>query len=336
MSINTEIMPTRDIYFLIYPGFESLDVAGPSAVFQMANQLSIQAAPSATKRKTLRYRMALLSTKGGLVDANCGWQCASQALTKAKIDRRSTLLASGGEAHAVLRATHDIALLNWLKRQAPRAERFGSICSGTFLLASAGLLANKHCTTHWEGRSMLAEVAKDAQVEKDQLYVQDGKLWTSAGGASGIDMALAIVAADHSRELANLIAKRLVVYAVRPGNQSQFAELTTATRSGGGFSQLLQWIDNSLHLDLSVDALSQKAQMSARSFQRKFKLDIGLTPARFVETRRMQKAKLLLQTALPIKSIAQQLGFASESGFRSAFAAFHQLPPGLQRRLHRG
>jgi transcriptional regulator GlxA family with amidase domain len=279
--------------------------------------------------------MVLLSTYGGLITANCGWQCASQALAQSKIDQRSTVLASGGEARAVLSATQDVALLHWLKRQALRVERFGSICSGTFLLASAGLLTNKHCTTHWEGRALLAQVATDAHVEKDQLYVQDGALWTSAGGAAGIDMALAMVAADHSRALANLIAKRLVVYAVRPGNQSQFAELSTTTRTGG-FSPLLQWIDSNLHLDLSVEVLSRRAQMSARSFQRKFKCDLGLTPARFVESRRMQKAKLLLQTTLPIKAIAQQLGFASESGFRSAFAAFHQLPPGLQRKLHRG
>jgi transcriptional regulator GlxA family with amidase domain len=270
-----------------------------------------------------------------LIVANCGWQCASQALAQTKISKLTTLLASGGEAHAVLRATQDLTLVNWLKSEAARAERFGSICSGTFLLAAAELLVNKHCTTHWEGRSWLADIATDAYVLKDQLYVQDGKLWTSAGGASGIDMALAIVAADHSRELANLIAKRLVVYAVRPGNQSQFAEVNARAQTDTSFSALLQWIESNLHSDLSIDALSQRVQMSARSFQRKFKHDIGQTPARFVETRRMQKAKLLLQTSLPIKSIAQQLGFASESGFRSAFAAFHQLPPGLQRRLHR-
>jgi transcriptional regulator GlxA family with amidase domain len=336
MSINTDIMPMRSIHFLIYPGFESLDISGPSAVFQMANQLSMQTASAVTKRKLVCYRMILVSSTGGLISANCGWQCASQALTQTRIGKNSTLLASGGEAHAVLRATQDLPLMDWLKRQSHRAERFGSICSGTFLLAAAGLLVNKHCTTHWEGRPMLAKMAADAYVEKDQLYVQHGALWTSAGGASGIDMALAMVAADHSRELANLIAKRLVVYAVRPGNQSQFAEITTTARTTSGFSPLLQWIDSNLHLNLSVDTLCTKAHMSARSFQRKFKHEIGQTPARFVETRRMQKAKLLLQTSLPIKSIAQQLGFASESGFRSAFAAFHQLPPGLQRRLHRG
>ncbi len=336
MSINAEIMPTRVVYFLIYPGFESLDIAGPSAVFQMANQLSRQTGSAAIKSRNACYRMALVSSKGGLVSSNCGWQCATQALAETKASKHSTLLASGGEAHAVLAATRDCALLEWLKRHARRAERFGSICSGTFLLAAAGLLANKQCTTHWEGRAMLAKLAADAHVEIDQLYVQHGALWTSAGGASGIDMALAMVAADHSRELANLIAKRLVVYAVRPGNQSQFADITTHMRSSSGFSQLLQWIDSHLHLNLSVDTLSQQARMSARSFQRKFKHDLGQTPARFVEARRMQKAKLLLQTALPIKTIAQQVGFTSESGFRSAFAAFHRLPPGLQRRLHRG
>ncbi len=333
MSIITEITPMlRTIYFLVYPGFESLDVAGPTAVFQMANQLA-----QTTLKSRPRYRITLLSLAGGLIATNAGWQCQTTALALAKLNKRSTLLVSGAGEQAIVQAGKCKPMIDWLQQSAKRTERFGSICSGTFLLAAAGLLANKHCTTHWEGRSLLAKLTANAHVERDQLYVQDGPLWTSAGGASGIDMALAMVAQDHSRELANLIAKRLVVYAVRPGNQSQFAEITQLTASTSrSFAELLQWLDEHLHQDLSVEVLSARVQMSVRSFQRKFKLEFGQTPARFVEARRMQKAKLLLQTTLPIKAIARQLGFASESGFRSAFAAFHQLPPGLQRRLHRG
>jgi transcriptional regulator GlxA family with amidase domain len=298
----------RRIAMMIYPGIAPLDVTGPLQVFGISNFL--------TKRQL--YEIMTVAPTAEPVPTGLGFAmvpaCAMTALPQ-PID---TLLVSGGSGPDTVT---DPAILDWLARTAPKARRFGSICTGAFVLAAAGLIENKRVTTHWALSDELARRHPTARVEVDAIYIRDGKLCTSAGISAGIDLALALLEEDHGRELALRVARFLVLFRKRSGGQAQFStELKAQFSSIPAIQQVQEWCLENLDGDLHVGALARRAAMSERSFIRAFREDTGKTPADFVISARLRAAcRLLEDTELPAKTVALRCGLHSAAAMRRAF-----------------
>jgi transcriptional regulator GlxA family with amidase domain len=308
------------IALLAYTDCQLLDVTGPAAVFGAANE----------GRDKPFYELEIVSPDGGAVTTNSG----VALMTRPIGGRPDTLLVAGGSRGLkVLLERQDV--LAWLRQAAPRAKRFGSVCTGAFVLAVAGLLDGKRVATHWSACQRLGERFPALTVDAEALYVVDGKIWTSAGVTTGIDMALALVEADLGAAKANLIARHFVLYARRPGYQSQFSPLLQAqAKADAGFAKLIDWMQANLDRPLDVPALAQRAGLSERSFYRKFTDATGKTPAHFVESLRLEAARTLLAKGLPLKTIADRVGLRSSARLGQAFERRFGMAPSLFREMH--
>lgn len=314
----------RRIIIVVYNGFEILDLSGPASVFSTSSDLSAKA----------NYIVTAVSNKVGLISSDAGIEIRCQSIHDIKVTKRDTILVVGAKEQALQYAGNDLTLISWLSKQAGKALRFGSICSGTYLLGVAGLLDNRKVTTHWAACEKLKIQFPTTKFNSEALYIQDQNLWTSAGVASGIDMALAIIGKDFGATLKSKTAKWLVIYSHRPGYQSQFSQLLKAQTSSEQFAELISWINNNLERKLTVECLAAKANMCERSFYRKFSADIGITPAKYVETSRLNLAKELIETGLSLKQIPSKIGFQTGSGFRQAFEKKFGITPSTYRNLH--
>ena len=315
--------------FLFYQGFELLDMSGPASVFDGANHVLAQSG------KTPFYAVDIVSAEGGLVTSSSG--IAVHSLHRGELASRSvdTLLVMGAQREHLLPAMADPGLGTWLPQLAAKASRFGSVCSGAFVLAALGMLDGRCVATHWDACASLAEAFPSVRVDSDSLYVVDGPIWTSAGVTTGIDMALAMVAHDLDPAIAGQIAKRLVLYARRPGYQSQFSPLLQAqTKADNPFADLIAWIMTNLDASLDVLALATRAGLSERTFHRKFTAATGETPARFVESARLDAARMLLSRGTSLKSVAARVGLAPAPRFAEAFARRFGVTPNLFRDMH--
>lgn len=316
--------PTRRVVMAAYDGAEVLDITGPLSVFTAANALlgkldtpqrlySIEIAGAA--------RDAALRTCSGIrLLADAAWQdCLGM----------DTLLVAGGPA-----AEHGPqALVDWLRLAAPTARRVGSICTGAFLLARAGLLESRRATTHWLRVEQLQKLYPNIAVQGDALHIKDGQIYTSAGVTAGIDLALALLEEDCGRALALNVARVMVVYLKRPGGQSQFSTaLFSQFQDGGTLAATLQWLRENHHQELSNEDLAAHASMSLRNFARVFKRETGTTPAQFLEGIRLEAAvKRLEETCQSLETIARECGFQSGERFRLAFARRFKITPGQYR-----
>ncbi len=307
------------LFILAYDGCQLLDVGGPAAVFGAANQAG----------KPF-YDVQIVSAAGGLVVSNCG-----VALQSRKIGAQpDTVLVAGGSRGLKKAMTHQ-GTRKWLQKVAPRTRRYGSVCTGAFVLASAGLLDGKRVATHWASCARLAEKFPAVSVDAEALYVVDGKVWTSAGVTTGIDMALALVEADLGAATANLIARHFVLYARRPGYQSQFSPILQAQAAADApFAALIDWMQDHLDRELDVPTLARHAGYSERSFYRKFTEATGKTPAHFVEDLRLDAARTLLSNGLSLKTIAGRVGLKSSARLGHAFERRFGMPPRLFREIH--
>lgn len=314
-------MAKHRIFILAYEGCQLLDVTGPAAVFGAANE----------SRAQPFYDLSIVSPDGGAVTSNAGVAIQSRKIG----GQPDTLLVAGGSRGLKAAMTRD-DLRRWLRTVAPKARRFGSVCTGAFVLAAAGLLDGKRVATHWASCERLARKFPALEVDADSLYVVDGKIWTSAGVTTGIDMALALVEADLGAATANLIARHFVLYARRPGYQSQFSPLLQAqTVAEAPFAALIDWMQENLDQPLDVPTLAVRAGLTERSFYRKFTEATGKTPAHFVEGLRLDAARTLLTKGLPIKTIAGKVGLNSPARFGQAFERRFGMAPSLFREMHR-
>jgi transcriptional regulator GlxA family with amidase domain len=211
------------------------------------------------------------------------------------------------------------------------ARRTASVCSGTYVLAAAGLLDGRRATTHWQRSRDFQRRFPTVRLEPDKIFVQDGALWSSAGITAGIDMALAMIGADLGEEVARRTAQQLVVYHRRPGGQSQFSALLEMR--GGRFDGLLAWARENLALPLTVEQLAERAAMSPRNFARQFAAETGATPAKAIERLRVEAARALLDNQpLQVEDVALETGFGDQERMRRAFLrAFGQPPQALRR-----
>jgi len=321
-------MPSRPrhIALLTFDDVQILDVTGPAAVFGAANDAAGYAF----------YRVHILSPQGGSVTSNCGLAVVTAPLASVRPGAIDTVLVAGGSKRGLKALAQDASAAAWLRRACARARRYGSVCTGAFVLAACGLLDGRRVATHWEATGVLGRNYPDVEVDANSLYVEDGRVWTSAGVTTGIDMCLALVARDLGDAVANAIARRLVLYARRPGYQSQFSTVLAAQeKADSPFAGLVDWIRAHLDAPLDVASLADRAGMSPRTFHRRFTDALGETPARFVETLRLDHARTLLQTSLALKSVAAQTGYGTPAQLSKAFARRFGMSPGLFRAMHR-
>ncbi|SEB21735.1 GlxA family transcriptional regulator [Variovorax sp. YR216] len=298
------------VAILAFPRVQLLDVAGPADVFaEAARQLG----------KPRAYQVQVIGSQAGTLKSSSGLRIAVDSTVATHRGPIDTLLVAGSPDIDDMAA--DERLHGWLRRQSRSVRRYGSVCSGAFVLAAAGLLDGKRVATHWNSTARLAAAYPRACVEADAIYVKDGKLFTSAGVTAGMDLALAMVEEDHGRELALRVARELVMFLKRPGGQSQFsAHLAAQTSERSSVREIQDHVLAHLKDDLSVPALASRARMSERTFARIFRSETGTTPAEFVENARIDAARRLAEESdLPAKRLADAVGYANVDGFRRAF-----------------
>jgi len=316
------------VALVAYEGIQLLDVSGPASVFGLANDVLGRA----------HYRVVLASDGGGLVTTGCGIALATVDVDDVAADRIHTLIVPGAEEGPLRRLAGNARFARWVTDAAQRATRFGSVCTGAFVLAHYGLLRERRVATHWAACHRLAAMAPDARVDADAIYVEDGALWTSAGVTTGIDMCLAMVERDAGADVANTIAQRLVLQSRRAGFQSQFSPALRAQAGAGDaprFASLIAWMADNLAGRLDVPRLAERVAMSERSFHRKFVALTGQTPAAFVEALRLERARQLLCLGITLKEVAARSGFSGTQQLCRAFERRFGMAPGVFRRMHR-
>jgi transcriptional regulator GlxA family with amidase domain len=299
----------KTVALAIFPGVQSLDVAGPLDVFSEANGF---VGPDAGYAVTLvgPDRAPMRASNGMLVGADVTFEDAGDF---------DLALVAGGPGLPT--SDPDPRLTAWLRVMADRCPRYGSICTGAFALGHAGLIDGKTVTTHWQDAPRLAQLFPQARVELDRIYVRDGALVTSAGVTAGIDLGLALVQEDHGPKVALAVAKRLVVVAQRQGGQSQFSPyLIPPTEAGSPIARVHDHVMANLRDDNDVESLAQVAAMSPRTFARAFKRETQVTPAEFVERARVDAARNRLEGGDdPLKAVAFDCGFSSAQHMRLVF-----------------
>jgi transcriptional regulator GlxA family with amidase domain len=308
---ETAQTPPRRILIVAPPRATLQDVTGPWEVFCRA-----------ATRAPGRYRVEMVSAGAErLTPTKFGLPIACD-LTLAEVEGEiDTVLVAGG--HASHEAGSAPELAAWLAAVAPRARRMGSICTGAFHLAEAGLLDGRRAATHWAYCERLAARFPEVRVDPEPVYVKDGAVWSSAGITAGIDLALALVEEDLGPALAHEIARELVVFLRRPADQAQISAALARQKAGrASIRELLAWLPDHLDAPLGAEAMARLVNMSLRTFARAFAQETGTTPARHVAELRLEAARRRLGEArLGLEEVAIQSGFGSLKAMDRLFRA---------------
>ena len=312
----------RKVALIGYRGAQSLDLIGPWEVFAMANRFSGEAL----------YELHLAAPTAGPIICNSGLSLGEAVAVAALPAGLDTILVAGGD-EAGLNAVSDSPVVNWLRLRALDTRRVGSVCSGAFVLAAAGLLDGRRATTHWEVCGDLQADHPLVQVEPDSIFVADPPIYTSAGVTAGIDLCLSFVENDCGPELALAVARNLVLFMRRPGGQTQFsAGLNVQSAATPRLRTLISEIMAQPVGDLSLAALAARVGMTERTFSRVFQREMNATPAAFVEAARVDRAKALLETSdWPLARVAERAGFGSLDALHRAFIKRVRATPGEYR-----
>ncbi len=317
---------TRKILMIGYEDAQILDIAGPLEMFAAANVLARRQGddgPPPYDITLIAEEKGPFRTTGGL----CLVAEGSYAETFKPVD---TLIVSGGDG--TVNVLKDKTLLSSIKRHAKAARRVVSICSGAFLLAEAGLLDGRRATTHWAAADYFRKLYPHIDLEEDAIYVRDGNVWTSAGVTAGMDLALALIADDLGSDIAMDVARKNVIFMMRPGGQSQFSTHLIAASGGGAVGKAMIFVAEHLAEDCSVPRLCEVAAMSERTFLRRFRDATNMTPAKFVEAIRIEAARQRLEvTRSPVDVIASECGFGSGERMRRTFQRHLGVAPGYYR-----
>jgi transcriptional regulator GlxA family with amidase domain len=316
-----------------YPDFQTLDVAGPLDVFALASaHAGADAAPGS---RAPAYAVDLAAHPPGAVRSSAGLTAIAARDLRGPVRGIDTVLVAGGRGAEA--AAADAALVGALRRLAPRVRRVASVCTGAFLLAEAGLLDGRRATTHWQDAARLASRYPRVDVDADAIFVKDGPVYTSAGVTAGIDLALALVEEDVGRGVALAVARDLVVFARRPGGQTQFsAQLASQFAAEDGVRALQRWMIEHPEADLSLEACARRAGMSPRNLTRVFARELGVSPVAWVEAMRVERAQaLLVDTDRGVDEIAARCGFGSSETMRRAFLRRVRVSPSAYRERFR-
>lgn len=292
---------------IVFDGFQLLDVTGPASVYGSANDALGRYA----------YDLVIASSGGGAVTSSCGVAVESQPIADLDPTAFDSVFLSGGNDRGLHDVIADAALQDWMRAAVAKAGRYGSICSGSLILAAWHLVGTRRFATHWMAVAEATSRWPNLELDPEAIYVNDGSLWTSAGVTTGIDMTLAIIEQDHGEALARTIAQRLVLSVRRPGWQSQFSSVLA--EPNGRYAALIDWIGRNLETPISVECLAEQARETIRSFYRNFSSATGSTPAQFVMRLRIDRARGLISDGLALKQVARSTGFANVAQLSAGF-----------------
>lgn len=309
-------MPTKSIQFITYPELSLLDLAGPLDVFIAANRLAPQGQiPYSISIHSLNPTNEIFSN----------FSLGAETLQPETPPAHTLIVPGGPGIHSFCRNPR---FLSHFVNHADKATRLVSVCTGIFALANAGKLEGREVTTHWSAYDELEQNFPSVKVKRGPIFINDGNIWTSAGVTSGIDLALSMVEEDLGHAAALEIARHLIVFLKRPGDQNQFSSSLTLQSKSSQFSDLHAWINNNLSADLSVPTLANFMNMSERSFTRKYRESTGHTPSKMIELLRLEAACHLLSTSnSPLKKVAQSCGLGNESTFIRSFIKKFSVTP---------
>jgi transcriptional regulator GlxA family with amidase domain len=305
-----------DIWLLVFPGFLLLDATGPAQVFSTANDEARDAG------QPQPYRIRMIAPGGGPVMSSSGVSVLAEPLPRMAVSLAgATLIVAGGRG--VDGEALAPAAISWVRRAAGQVARCCAVCTGAFVLARAGLLDGRRAVTHWLDAARLQSQYPAIAVQDDAIYIKDGPVYTSAGIAAGMDLALSLVEEDRGRAAALGTAKRLVVFYKRPGGQRQFSsELLAQADPQGLHGQLTGWLRPRLKRQVDVEQMAAAFALSVRTLHRRLQREAGISPAQLLLRLRMEAAcGLLERPGMTVKRAASQSGFGSEYNLRRAFAA---------------
>lgn len=309
------------VVIVVFDDVTLLDVAGAGEVFVEANRFGAD------------YELKIASVDGRDVTTSIGTRLGVTD-SIASIGSADTVLVAGSD-HLPARAI-DPALVEAVRSVSGRARRMASICTGSFILAQAGLLSGRRATTHWHDARLMARAFRDVTVEPDAIFVRDGDVFTSAGISSGIDLALALVEMDHGTELVRDVARWLVVYLKRAGGQSQFSVLVEADpRPDSPLRPVIDAVAANPAANHSVKSLAGRASLSTRQLTRLFQSELGMTPARYVELVRIGFARGALESGRSVSETAGMAGFGSIETLRRVFVSHLGISPKAYRERFR-
>ena len=274
------------VAFLVFDGFQPIDLAGPWQAFATANE---EVGVPAYRLVTVALKDAVTTADGALkIHVDHGLDAA------AALPIDALVVPGGGGVYA---ACTDLQLVNWLRERDQATRRTCSVCTGAFLLAATGLLNGREVTTHWRSAERLQRDFPDLRVNDDRIYCESGKYWTTAGVTAGIDLALALIERDHGADISQRVARRLVVHLRRDGDQRQYSQiLRIQDRAAAPFRQLIELLQARLDHDWSVDVMADTCNMSRRTFQRKFAEHFGMGPMAALNSLRREQAKILFSS----------------------------------------
>jgi transcriptional regulator GlxA family with amidase domain len=328
MGAGTDHEHVADVVFVVYDGIQALDLTGPWEVFHGANAVLADAAPDRTP-----YRLHLCSTDGRTIRTESGIGLSTAHVADAP--RPHTLVVPGG--FGAFDAGDDVVLLAAVRELAAGAMRVVTVCTGAYVAAAAGLCDGKRVATHWARAGRLRRRFPAVEVDLDPIFVRDGELWSSAGVTAGIDLALALVEHDHGADVAQVVARWLVMFLRRPGGQSQFATPVWSERATAAPVRRAQdRIDADPAGDHRVGALAREVGMSERHFTRCFTEQIGTSPAQYVAAVRVEAARRALErTTDTVEVIARRCGFGTAETMRRTFLRTIGVAPDQYRRRFR-
>jgi transcriptional regulator GlxA family with amidase domain len=321
-------MRDRHVVIVAFEGLQPLDAVGPHEVFCGARRVA------AARDQDLRYRVTLASRTGSTLRAESSLVLGTVPLPGPD-EPIDTLILAGG--HGATTAAADEVLLEWIRRTEPRCRRVATVCSGAFIGAAAGLFTGRRVTTHWARARQLAKDYPDLEVDADPIYIRDGKYWSSAGVTAGIDLSLALVEDDLGVDVAQTVARWLVMFLHRPGGQTQFASPVWVPRAEHSTVRAVQnLVEAAPGGDHRVPNLAASAAMSVRHFSRVFTAEVGETPSRFVERIRLEAARRELETtADTLDVVAVRCGLGSAESLRRVFQRHLGVSPDAYRRRFR-
>jgi transcriptional regulator GlxA family with amidase domain len=303
----------RIVAFVVFDGMKLLDAAGPAEVFAEANRFGAS------------YQVLMASVDGRDVVTSVGTRLAVSTSIGA-VKTADTALISGGDD--LVGRPIDPELVTAVEGLRPRTRRMASICTGSFILAKAGILDGRRATTHWRHAGLLSRAYPQITVEPDAIFVRDGDIYTSAGVSAGIDLALALVEDDHGADLVRDVARSLVVYLKRAGGQSQFSALVeTPPPQRSQLRALTETVAADPAANHSVKSLAAQASLSTRQLTRLFQSELGTTPARYVEMIRVDAARSALDAGRSVADAARVAGFGSTETLRRVFVTSLGISP---------
>jgi transcriptional regulator GlxA family with amidase domain len=314
----------KTVAIVALPGVQLLDVSGPLDVFAQAN---IEAGKEF-------YALKVIACQRGPIRSSSGVRLLPDSTAGEGSERVDTLLVAGAPNAGKIALPS--STLKWLRTTARRSRRYGSICTGAFVLAATGLLDGHRVTTHWAAAEDLARAFPKVHVDEDALFVRDKKLCTAAGVTAGLDLALVLVEEDLGRDIAKRVAGQLVMYFKRPGGQLQFSRKGETGPIGRSVLQEVQrWVAATPDVDHSIASMAKRAGLSARHFARLFHAEVGITPAAWVEATRVATARTLLENGHDTpKLVASKCGFANADTLRRTFKKHIGVTPAEYRKQH--